>query len=452
MQGRRRKTETASLAEPVLCAAKCSGLHFGEVLWYYESIEKGELITMSVSIHMNGRTRSQMNKPLHTHQVRLNKEDGVRALKDTDSAINPELTHMNVALMEDGAMERFKSMKAKLETISDKRVANGQKRLYKSANVFMVGTLQIGDDSLEALGWTFDEDGKKKPANEQSETTIKNVTVVYSSMLESVRKQPEIYGEVFSATLHFDETSPHVDFMVDILDVNQPDKLVRDYLNGPKGTPKGEKLRNMQDNLMRYSRLPKDQIEKFGLKRGDGTRSKVDRVAKIRQEERKLEERKGKVEKLVQINAVQFKSNKAQSETLVEREEQLNAREARLNAGEEQIKKNNEIIMNNDKIVSKRLKSVQEREKNVGIREKAVIAFDKVKTNFNLLVERFKKEQDERKQERLLEVVEEHTPLDEKNLQDFQEALLDLEPDVPEELKLTEEDLKALEELNDLSL
>lgn len=244
---------------------------------------------MSVSVHMNGRKRSDMKAPLATHQVRLNEKDGKRALKDTDSAIDPTLSHMNVALVPDQSRTRFKEMKSKLDTISEKRVARGGKRLYKSANVFMVGTLQIGDDSLEKLGWEWDEDGQKLPADKQSDRAIKNVKLVYEDMLQSVQAQPEIYGEVFSATLHMDEGSPHVDFMVDVLDVNKPDELVAHYLNGPKGTPKGEKLRNMQDSLMKHSEMPKETIERFDLKRGETQKEKMDKVRNIRKAERGLD-------------------------------------------------------------------------------------------------------------------------------------------------------------------
>lgn len=259
---------------------------------------------MSVSVHMNGRKRSDMRAPLATHQARLNEEDGKKALRNTDSAIDPKLTHMNVALVPDQSRTRFKEMKKKLDIMSEKRVARGGKRIYKSANVFMVGTLQIGDDSLEKLGWKWDEDGKKLPADQQSETALKNVRLVYEDMLRSVQAQPEIYGEVFSATLHMDEGSPHVDFMTDVLDVNEPDRLVAYYTQGVKGrsaqngrpavkgTPVGEKLRNMQDCLMKHSKLSKETIEKYDLKRGDSKKKKIDKVKTIRQDERVLEARR----------------------------------------------------------------------------------------------------------------------------------------------------------------
>ena len=259
---------------------------------------------MSVSVHMNGRKRSDMRAPLATHQARFNEKDGKKALRDTDSAIDPKLTHMNVALVPDQSRTRFKEMKKKLDIMSEKRVARGGKRIYKSANVFMVGTLQIGDDSLEKLGWKWDEDGKKLPADQQSETALKNVRLVYEDMLRSVQAQPEIYGEVFSATLHMDEGSPHVDFMTDVLDVNEPDRLVAYYTQGVKGrsaqngrpavkgTPVGEKLRNMQDCLMKHSKLSKETIEKYDLKRGDSKKKKIDKVKTIRQDERVLEARR----------------------------------------------------------------------------------------------------------------------------------------------------------------
>ena len=297
---------------------------------------------MSVSVHMNGRKRSDMRAPLARHQARLNEEDGKRALKDTDSAIDPKLTHMNVALVPDQSRTRFKEMKKKLDIMSEKRVARGGKRIYKSANVFMVGTLQISDDSLEKLGWKWGEDGKKLPADQQDEKTIENVKLVYADMLQSVQAQPEIYGEVFSATLHMDEGSPHVDFMTDVLDVNEPDKLVAHYTQGVKGrkaqngrpavkgTPKGEKLRNMQDCLMKHSKLSKETIEKFDLKRGETKKEKMDKVRNIRKAEKGLD--------------IATRALEARREAFKEWEGELSRREQMLEEREKRAKFRDEML------------------------------------------------------------------------------------------------------------
>lgn len=254
---------------------------------------------MSVAVNMRGRKRSDINASIVAHQIRQNKKDAKKILKDTDSKIDPELSHMNKNYFHDP--NRLKDMRGKLDTISKKRQETGGKKVYKSANVFMVGTLQISDDSLEALGWEF-KDGKKLPADKQSDRAIKNVELVYKNMINSVKLQPEIYGDIFSATLHMDEGSPHVDFMSDPLDIEKPDRLARYFLNGPKGTPRGHNLSVMQDNIMKHSKLRESDIEKYGLVRGDGTSERLNTSRELRAKDKLLTEKEelfeGKVKKV----------------------------------------------------------------------------------------------------------------------------------------------------------
>lgn len=243
---------------------------------------------MSVAVNTKGRKRSDINASLRAHQIRENEKDAKKILKDTASQIDPKLSHMNKNYFDDP--DRLQEMRDKIDTISDKRREAGGKKVYKSANVFIVGTLQIGDDSLEALGWKS-EGGKKLPADQQSVQTLRNVELVYDDMLQSVKRQPEIYGDIFSATLHMDEGSPHVDFMSDPLDTEKPDRLARHFLNGPKGTPKGHNLSVMQDNIMKYSRFSEETIEKFGLVRGDGTSKRLNTARELRYKDNDLNKR-----------------------------------------------------------------------------------------------------------------------------------------------------------------
>lgn len=339
---------------------------------------------MSVSVHMNGRKRSDMKAPLATHQVRLSEEDGEKALKDTDSAIDPKLSHMNRALVPDQSRRRFKEMRKKLDVMSEKRVERGGKRIYKSANVFMVGTLQIGDDSLELLGWKWGEDGKKLPADKQNQRVLRNVERVYADMMESVQAQPEIYGEVFSATLHMDEGSPHVDFMTDVLDVNEPDKLVAHYVQGVKGrkatkdrpavkgTPKGEKLRTMQDRLMKYSKLPKETIDKFELYRGDSEKTKVDKVKTIRQNERNADARE--------------RALNARSESLSDLEGKVSEREKLVQERENKVNESEEMLVFRGAGLDARESLLDIKEVSLSLKETQIDSWSKVSTRLNSLI------------------------------------------------------------------
>lgn len=252
------------------------------------------VIVMSVSVSMKGRTRGEMKKGIHSHQVRTDKKTGIEASKHSDSDINPELTHLNVSYFDE---DRFPAMRKKLDAINQDRKDAGKKKLYKSANTFMTGNVQLSDESLARLGWKWDEDGKKLPADKQSEKAVHNVKLAYADIIQSMKKQPEVYGDIFSATLHLDEGSPHIDFLSDPINVERQE-LAAHYLNGPKGTPKGKLTSEMQDKALKYSRFPEETREKFDLKRGLSNSKKVDMVKNLRKEEKRIDKKAAAVNEL----------------------------------------------------------------------------------------------------------------------------------------------------------
>lgn len=293
---------------------------------------------MSVSANMKGGKRSEMKKPLQAHQVRVNEKEGRKALKYTDSAINPELTKMNINYFDDP--NRFEEMREKIDKMSKVRQEQGGRKVYNTANVFMMGTLQIGDNSLELLGWKF-ENGKKLPADQQSDRALDNVKLVYKNMIASVKSQPEIYGDVFSATLHFDEGSPHVDFLSDPLDVSRPYELAGHYLNGPKGTPKGKNLSRMQDNLMKNVNLKKEDLEKFDLKRGQGKSDRLNTARELRAKERQLSEKEKELNTKVKSLDEEKSSFKGFEQIIREREEE--AKEAEQKAKKQALRASEQL-------------------------------------------------------------------------------------------------------------
>lgn len=378
---------------------------------------------MSVSVHMNGRKRAEMKKPLKDHQERKNKKDGKEAAKHSDSAIDENLTAMNVSYISDE--ERFPKMRKKLDVINEKRIESGQRKIRKDANILMAGTLQISDDSLEALGWKSDENGKKLPSNQQSEQALNNVKVVYQDMFKSIQSQPEIYGDVFSATLHLDESSPHVDFMSDPLSVENINQTARDFLNGKKGTPKGEKLRDMQDNIMAKSQLKKDVIDTFGLVRGDSFKSKVDKVKTIKKDEKKID--------VAQKSITQAASN-IQIEV-----EKLGSREKGLEKKEQEINVKTQELKNYIEVAQKEREQVKEERT---LLEKAKQGLDNVFDKLELLLEKAKSQP--RTRRLINEIREDHTPLTKENVDSFSDEINNLSSVV-----LTDEDLKGIESKDD---
>lgn len=244
---------------------------------------------MSVSVHVNGRSKRDLRQGIKLHQERFNEDEATAVLANSDSSIDPKLSSMNVSFFKDD--DRFKTIREKLAVVNEKRVSSGMRKLRKDANIFMAGTVQFSDESLALLGWKSDADGKKLSADQQEPDTIERVTQAYGSAVRSIVKQKDVYGDVFSATLHFDESSPHVDFMSDALDVNSIDQTARTFLNGAKGTPRGKNMREMQDKVMSCSGLKQTVIDKYDLVRGDSTAKKVDKAVQMRKSEKQLSKR-----------------------------------------------------------------------------------------------------------------------------------------------------------------
>lgn len=285
---------------------------------------------MSGSVHINGNTRANMKSTLRQHQLRDNEEEGKKALKATESDIDPKLSHMNINYFDDP--ERFPKMREKIDTINEKRTQDGKKKMYKSANVFMTGTLQLSNESLQRLGWQFDGDDAL-PADKQPEHALKNVKAVYADMVQSVHKQPEVYGDVFSATLHMDESSPHVDFLSDPLDVDKPYQAARAFLNGPKGDAK-RNVRRMQDNIFKHSRFDEATKTKYDLVRGEPFSKKKDKMKTIKKDEAEVKKAQEDLATGMMAAGIALQETGEKAEELDERENKLSDKAERLNEQE----------------------------------------------------------------------------------------------------------------------
>lgn len=274
---------------------------------------------MSISIHLNPKPLKKISAGVQHHQERFSEKDGLDVLKNTSSNIDVSQTKFNKLLFKSNELNNdsvIKFVSNELEIVNEKRKNElGLRRFRPDANVIALGTLQISDDSLEKLGYD-----KSKSASEQSERAIRNVTVVYKRMIMNAISKPDMYGKVLTATLHFDESSPHVDFMSTGVDAERPDWSLREVLNGKEWRdengkrrfpPKGKKLRDLQDDL--DSVFSEKERKDYGLHRGERQSSKVDFARETRKVKKQLDDK---------------------SKVLNERESELDARERDLNVRE----------------------------------------------------------------------------------------------------------------------
>lgn len=232
---------------------------------------------MSLSVHFNAYNQKGLTGGVQAHQERFTEEEAMHALKNTKSYIDPSETKYNVSLYRDEVLET-KTFKRVAKELTDQFQANrekaGLKRKRSDFKTMMVGTFQISDLSLVLMGYD-----KSKKWSENSEKARRRVTDVYQKMVDNALDKPDYYGRVMTATMHVDQSTPHVDFMSIGVDPEKLNYGVREILNGettkdPKtgkrrNKPKGMKLSEIQDDLSTiYGRNP-EIVKKYDLVRGE---------------------------------------------------------------------------------------------------------------------------------------------------------------------------------------
>lgn len=287
---------------------------------------------MSQSVHINGKPLNKLGGGVQLHQERFDENEGLEVLKNTDSLINVSQTKYNLSLFKSDVLSDGKTVKQyvsdELKKVNEKRVNELGKRAFrKDANVVGVGTFQISDDSLEKLGYV-----KGKLWEEQTEQTRTAVQVVYARMVKNALDKPNVYGKVLTATLHVDESTPHVDFITCGIDAERPEMSMREILNGPKGSKKGSKLRAMQDDLDTI--FTENEKERYLLTRGEPYSQKRDFAKQTR---------------------IAMKDLDAEREVLKTRRKKLNDKESSLN--------------DREKALEARESAVGDRERAVGVKE-----------------------------------------------------------------------------------
>ena len=245
-----------------------------------------------------GRKQSKLGAGLQHHQERFSEAQASEVMKSTDSRIDPTQSQHNISFKKCDE-PYYEKMTKTYEAVNDARIKAGKRRMRSDANIGFVGTLQVGDDVLEASGYD-----KSKPWSENTLDSRSKIKTFYKYMFEHLESRPDLYGVVESATLHVDESTPHVDFLTRAIDVYDLD------LNASKlsrGKTKGEKQRIMQDELAKDVKnrfvekygLEKGSkiVDRYGLVRGTPGGSKRDKLVKLKEYEKELNAKEKDLEK-----------------------------------------------------------------------------------------------------------------------------------------------------------
>ena len=345
---------------------------------------------MALSVHFNAYNQKGLTGGVQAHQERFTEKEALHALKNTKSHIDPSETQYNVSLFRDEVLET-KTVKQVAKELTDQFQANrekaGLKRKRKDFKTMMVGTFQISDDSLIRIGYD-----KSKKWSENSERARSRVTAIYGRMVKNALNKPDYYGRVMTATMHVDESTPHVDFMCIGVDPEKLDFGVREILNGeetkdPKTgkrryKPKGAKLAEVQDDLSAIYGHNPEFAEKYDLVRGDKTSENLANLRDLRSQinnlsnyEVELERREDELdEKEKRLTEKELKLASKESE-IDSKEVQLDDTKKRLEAEEEAL---SGLKSDYDALVSTHndLKSAYYRERGRRIELEATYEFD----------------------------------------------------------------------------
>lgn len=274
-----------------------------------------------------GRKQSKLGAGLQHHQERFSEAQASEVMKSTDSRIDPTQSQYNFSFKKCDE-PYYEKMTKTYEAVNDARIKAGKRRMRSDANIGFVGTLQVGDDVLEASGYD-----KSKPWGENTLDSRSKIKTFYKYMFEHLESRPDLYGVVESATLHVDESTPHVDFLTRAIDLSDLE------LNASKlsrGKTKGEKQRIMQDELAKDVKnrfvekygLEKGSkiVDQYGLVRGTPGGSKRDKLVKLKEYEKELNAKEKdleKREKELEKRQIDFKASERRLESRKENLDEL---------------------------------------------------------------------------------------------------------------------------------
>lgn len=264
-----------------------------------------------------GRKQSKLGAGLQHHQERFSEAQAIEVKGSTESRIDPTQSQYNISFKRCDE-PYYEKMTKTYEEVNDARIKAGKRRMRSDANIGFVGTLQLSDDVLEASG--FD---KSKAWSENTDKARKTVEKLYKYMFDHLESRPDLYGFVESATLHVDESTPHVDFLTRVIDVHDLDLNASKLSRGKK---RGEKQRIMQDELAKD--VQNAVIEEYGAEKGQRL---IDRYSLVRGEPGG-----SKRDKLVHLKEYEKELN-AKEKDLEKREKELEKKEIDFKASERRL-------------------------------------------------------------------------------------------------------------------
>lgn len=264
-----------------------------------------------------GRKQSKLGAGLQHHQERFSEAQAIEVQGSTESRIDPTQSQYNISFKRCDE-PYYEKMTKTYEAVNDARIKAGKRRMRSDANIGFIGTLQLSDDVLEASG--FD---KSKAWSENTDKARKTVEKLYKYMFDHLESRPDLYGFVESATLHVDESTPHVDFLTRAIDVHDLDLNASKLSRGKK---RGEKQRIMQDELAKD--VQNAVIEEYGAEKGQRL---IDRYSLVRGEPGG-----SKRDKLVNLKEYEKELN-AKEKDLEKREKELEKKEIDFKASERRL-------------------------------------------------------------------------------------------------------------------
>ena len=264
-----------------------------------------------------GRKQSKLGAGLQHHQERFSEAQAIEVMRSTESRIDPTQSQYNISFKRSGG-SYYEKMTKTYEAVNDARIKAGKRRMRSDANIGYMGTLQLSDEVLEASG--FD---KSKAWSENTDKARKTVEKLYKYMFDHLESRPDLYGFVESATLHVDESTPHVDFLTRAIDIQDLDLNASKLSRGKK---RGEKQRIMQDELAKD--VQNAVIEEYGAEKGQRL---IDRYSLVRGEPGG-----SKRDKLVHLKEYEKELN-AKEKDLEKREKELEKREIDFKASERRL-------------------------------------------------------------------------------------------------------------------
>lgn len=300
---------------------------------------------MSVSVHFNAYNQKGLTGGVQAHQERFTEKEALHALKNTKSHIDPSETQYNVSLYRDEVLET-KTVKRVAKELTDqfqaKREKAGLKRKRSDFKTMMVGTFQISDDSLERMGYD-----KSKKWSENSKEARQNVTATYCRMVQNALNKPDNYGRVMTATMHVDESTPHVDFMCIGVDPERLNFGVREILNGEETKDsetgkrrymrKGAKLKAIQDDLEASFKDAPEYAKAYDLVRGSSKTQNVASAKALRAKRRALLKYKDYLDKREGDLSARGSKLDEKEKRLTEKELKLASKESEIDSREIQL-------------------------------------------------------------------------------------------------------------------